>query len=259
MSVRPKFDFAEAGQLTVVAREAVEVRVAHRQNRAAIRVLRRAEVVGNGRSDQRVEHRIRHRIVNFLEAELAIEGVEAADRPFQACGGIVGLKPDFLRDVALLVGHSRRRAVVRQSGRQVYARSVEQRVQARSYGRGIMPWSDNGLIVAQIVERAVVAADLVAMEVGGRRNQGDRSDVRLHIQRGQIEIVGLLTCRGIRADILVLARIRVLGPVDRHVVARAVLIEHAGRDLEVIVRLPQGGEMQHRRVVFVRIRIHDRQ
>ena len=91
---------------------------------------------GNGLAEERIEHRIRHRIVNFLEAELAIEGIEPADRPFQARIGIVGLKPDFLRDVALLVGYSGGRAVVRQSRRQVHARSVEQREEARSTGAG---------------------------------------------------------------------------------------------------------------------------
>src|SRR6185437_5957375 len=71
--------------------------------------------------------------------------------------------------------------------------------------------------------------------------------------------VRFLACRRIRADELILARVGILWPVDRHVAARAVLIENARCDLEVIVRLPQCSQAQHRCVIAIRVRVDDRQ
>ena len=153
------------------------------------------------------------------------------------------------------VGDARGGAVIGQSRREVHTRSVEQGEGRHACGIAIR--RKLALIITEVVQRAVIAADLVAVKVRGRRNQPRWAQVRLDVECGEVEHVRLRASRGIRADVAVGARVRIFRPIDRHVVTLAVLIQNAGCHADCIVGLPKPGEPQRRRTVAVRVRVHE--
>src|SRR6267143_2268962 len=153
--------FPEAGDLPVVAQQAVKIGIAHRQIRAAVRIETAAKDGCDGHSQQLIEKGVYHRIVDLLQTELAILGIERAYRPEQTSVWIIRLEPQLLGLVALLVSDARRRTVVLQSRRKMHPRTIEHRK-----SRGIKP--PQRLEVPEVVQGTVVAADIVAVEIRRR-------------------------------------------------------------------------------------------
>src|SRR5208282_5102783 len=102
----------------------------------AVGVQGRAEIRSDGLAKQLIEEGIRHRIVDFLEAKLAVLRIEYSRGPVQTRRWIDRLHPEFLGVVDLLVGDAGRRTVILQSRRKMDAVAVEQREVRRSRRRG---------------------------------------------------------------------------------------------------------------------------
>src|SRR5262249_23640183 len=130
------------------------------------------------------------------------------------------------------------RAVILQPRWQVHARAIQQREEGRPNGRRIVRRTDQGLVVTQVIERAVVTAELVTMEVRRGGYQPYRPEVFFNVEGGQVEVVRLLARGRVGADKMIATGVRVLRPVDGDVAAGPVLEKDARGDLEGVARLP---------------------
>ena len=104
---------------------------------------------------------------------------------------------------------------------------------------------------AQVVDRALVAGELVAVVVGRVGDDRALVEVVLELQRRQVVLVRVRNALWRRRVELAGAGIGVGGPVGRLIVLLTVLIHDARRDREGADRLPDAGQAQHQGVRVV--------
>ncbi len=243
-------DVGEAGDLGGMRAVVVDVVVV-----AVLRQQALPPVILGALAEQVLGDLLQLRVVDLFHAELAVALVEHADDVVDAAVRIAGLHPELLGEVALLVGDGVGRAVAAEAW-QVEAGRRQQRIQAAggagAAGRGI---ADQLLEVGQVVERALVAGDLLAVEVRGVGDEADPIHVVLHSQRRQ-HVVVLVPAR-LRVAVAELA-VRGIGdadPVQVGVALVARLVVDRRRDGQLRYRRPGQGRAADRGVHAVGVGI----
>ena len=196
--------------------------------------------------DETIEARLR--VVQLLEVVLLVLRVEQAGRPHELRARVVRGEADFLREVALVVVYRGRHAEVLRAGRQVETAAVQQRLRA----------AEEGLVEAEVVQRAVVPGRVVAVVVRGVRNELYGAQITLDLQCRQVELVRCVALGRVGVDVPVVAGIRVDRPVVFDVVPVAVLVVDARRDSPVLRWRPDGSQADELRRVVVAVLFEQR-
>ncbi len=202
---------AEPGDLLIERLGLQEIRIVRKarvvQNRyagAGSAVLEKIVVGEPGGGDRQL---IQRGVVDLFQIRLAIVGEENAGSPDERRGRVVRLQPDLFGDVLLPIVDGSGRAVVRGADGQMQAGPVQQRIRrgCRAGGPiGVVVEKYAGLVKTEVVQGAVIAGFLLAVEIGRVRDQFGEAQIPFDLDCRQLEPVRIGAPRRVCIDELIM-------------------------------------------------------